>query len=90
MDRRRRLCEHRRRLGRRPFVTVAMPCLDEARYIEACLRSVLAQDYPRDLLEVIVADGGSTDGTRDIVARIAAEDPRVVLVDNPAGCRPPA
>jgi succinoglycan biosynthesis protein ExoA len=60
-----------------------MPCLDEARYIELCLRTVLAQDYPRDLLEIIVADGGSTDGTRDLVARIGAEDPRVVLVDNP-------
>jgi glycosyltransferase involved in cell wall biosynthesis len=67
-----------------PVVTIAMPCLDEARYIEACLRSVLAQDYPADRMEVIVTDGGSTDGTRAIVARIAAEDPRVVLVDNPA------
>ena len=70
-------------MGERPFVTVAMPCLDEAGYIEACLRSVLAQDYPGALLEVIVADGGSTDGTRALVARIATEDPRVALVDNP-------
>jgi glycosyltransferase involved in cell wall biosynthesis len=67
----------------RPFVTIAMPCLDEVGYIEPCLRSVLAQDYPRELLEVVVADGGSTDGTREVVARTAAEDPRVVLVDNP-------
>jgi len=68
----------------RPFVTVAMPCLNEARFIEACLRSVLAQDWHHDRLEIIVADGGSTDGTAGIVARIAAEDPRVVLVENPA------
>jgi glycosyltransferase involved in cell wall biosynthesis len=60
-----------------------MPCLDEAGYIEACLRSVLAQDYPADRLEILVADGGSRDGTRDVVARLAAADPRVVLVDNP-------
>jgi glycosyltransferase involved in cell wall biosynthesis len=66
-----------------PAVSIVMPCLDEARYIEPCLRSVLAQDYPRDRLEVIVADGGSTDGTRAILARLAAEDPRVVVVDNP-------
>jgi glycosyltransferase involved in cell wall biosynthesis len=61
-----------------------MPCHNEARYIGACLRSVLAQDYPADRLEILVADGGSSDGTRDVVERIAAEDPRVVLVDNPA------
>jgi succinoglycan biosynthesis protein ExoA len=67
----------------RPFVTVAMPCLDEERYIEACLRSVLAQDHPADRLEIIVADGRSRDRTRAIVTRMAAADPRIVLVDNP-------
>ncbi len=66
-----------------PFVTVVMPCLNEHRYIEACLRGALAQEYPADRVEVLVADGGSTDATRAIVARIAAEDPRVALVDNP-------
>jgi succinoglycan biosynthesis protein ExoA len=67
----------------RPFVTVAMPCLDEERYIEACLRSVLAQDYPAKRLEIIVADGGSRDRTRALVTRMAAADPRIVLVHNP-------
>ncbi len=67
----------------RPLVTIALPCLDEERHIEGCLRSVLAQDYPADRLEVMVGDGRSSDGTRAIVARIAARDPRVVLVDNP-------
>jgi glycosyltransferase involved in cell wall biosynthesis len=66
-----------------PFVSIAMPCLDEARYIEGCLRSVVAQDYPADRLEILVADGGSTDGTRERVARLAAADPRLALVDNP-------
>jgi glycosyltransferase involved in cell wall biosynthesis len=66
-----------------PFVSVAMPCLDEAAYIEGCLRSVLAQDYPADRLEVLVADGGSTDGTLDVLARVAARDPRVHVVPNP-------
>jgi len=66
-----------------PLVTVAMPCLDEAHHVEACLASVLAQDYPPDRLEVLVADGGSTDGTRQILARLAAADPRVQVIDNP-------
>jgi succinoglycan biosynthesis protein ExoA len=60
-----------------------MPCLDEAPYIEACLRSVLGQDYPVELVEIVVADGGSTDGTRDVVARVAAADRRLRLVENP-------
>lgn len=66
-----------------PFVTIAMPCLNEERYIGPCLRSVLGQDYPSDSFEILVADGGSTDATRSIVTRIAAEDGRVVLIDNP-------
>jgi glycosyltransferase involved in cell wall biosynthesis len=66
-----------------PFVTIAMPCLDEERYIESCLASVLAQDYPRDRFEILVADGGSRDRTRELVAQIAARDPRVALVENP-------
>jgi len=72
-----------------PFVTIAMPCLDEANYIEACLRGVSQQDYPADRLEILVADGGSRDGTREIVARVASQDPRVVLIDNPARLQAP-
>ena len=66
-----------------PMITIAMPCLNEARFIEACVRSVLAQDYPKDRIEVLVADGGSTDATREILARLAAEDPRIRIIDNP-------
>jgi len=67
-----------------PFVTIAMPCRDEEAYIERCVRSVLAQDYPADRMEVLVADGMSMDATREILARLAAEDARVRLVDNHA------
>lgn len=77
------LCQHRSRLAGLPIVSIIMPCLDEARHIGACLQSVLAQDYPPDRLEILVADGGSRDGTRELVARLAAGDPRVILVDNP-------
>lgn len=66
-----------------PFVTIAMPCLNEEAYIEACVRSVGAQDYPRDRLEILVADGGSTDRTREILAHLAEEDPRIHVIDNP-------
>jgi cellulose synthase/poly-beta-1,6-N-acetylglucosamine synthase-like glycosyltransferase len=67
-----------------PFVTVVMPCRDEERYIEECVLSALAQDWPADRLEVLVADGMSMDASREILARLAAEDSRIQLVDNPA------
>jgi succinoglycan biosynthesis protein ExoA len=67
-----------------PRVTIAMPAYNEERYIEACIASVQAQDYPRDQLEILVADGRSTDQTRDILARLALADPRIRVIDNPA------
>lgn len=66
-----------------PLVTIAMPCLDEEAFIEPCLRSVLAQDYPADRIEVLVADGRSGDRTREILSRLSAEDPRIRMIDNP-------
>lgn len=66
-----------------PFVTIVMPSFNEERFIEACLRSVAAQDYPADRIEILVTDGRSTDKTRDILARLSAEDARIKLVDNP-------
>ncbi|MDB4935299.1 MAG: Succinoglycan biosynthesis protein ExoA [Labilithrix sp.] len=71
----------------KPFVTVAVStCEDEAR-IEACLRCAIAQDYPNELVEIIVADAMSMDATREIIVRIAAEDPRVRMLDNPKRTR---
>jgi succinoglycan biosynthesis protein ExoA len=67
-----------------PRVTIAMPAYNEERYIEACIASVQSQDYPRDRIEILVADGRSTDQTRDILARLATADPRIRVIDNPA------
>jgi glycosyltransferase involved in cell wall biosynthesis len=73
----------------RPEVTVVVPARNEAATIEAALESVLAQDFPGEL-EIVVADGSSTDGTREIVERIAADEPRIRIVDNRAGETPSA
>jgi glycosyltransferase involved in cell wall biosynthesis len=67
-----------------PLVTVAIPCRDEEAHIEACIRGVQAQDWPAHALEVVVADGISVDATREILARLAGEDSRIRVVDNPA------
>jgi len=70
------------RAGDQPFVSVVIPTFNEAERIERCLRSVLDQDYPSDRYEVIVADGGSTDDTRQIVSRLG-QDRAVRVIDNP-------
>lgn len=66
-----------------PMVTIAMPAFNEEHYIEGCIRSVWAQDYPRDRIEILVADGRSTDRTREILADLTAEDRRIRVIDNP-------
>jgi succinoglycan biosynthesis protein ExoA len=65
-----------------PAVSYVMPVLNEAGYVEAALTSVLTQDYEAPC-EVVLALGPSTDGTDEVVARLAAGDPRVRTVANP-------
>ena len=65
-----------------PMVTVVMPVRNEARFIARSLGAVLAQDYPAHLLEVIVADGMSTDGTRDIIKSLQVQHRNLRLIDN--------
>ena len=44
-----------------PLATIAIPCLNERDSIQSCVRSVLAQDYPPEQLEILVADGVLTE-----------------------------
>lgn len=64
-----------------PSCMIVVPCLNEAPHIGALLRE-LRPAAKRLGAVIIVADGGSTDGTRTIVADIAAKDQRVVLLHN--------
>ncbi|HEX6029869.1 MAG TPA: glycosyltransferase family 2 protein [Tepidiformaceae bacterium] len=67
----------------RPLVSIVIPCLNEERYITGLLDALAAQDYGPDAIEVIVADGGSTDATRELVGSYPSRFARLELVDNP-------
>lgn len=71
-------------MSERPFVSVIVPLRNEAGTIRACLEAILAQDYGPEHFEVLVADGGSDDGTASILAEYAARG-AIRLIDNPAG-----
>jgi hypothetical protein len=73
-----------------PVVTVIIPCRNEAKFIEACLKSVAANDYPRERLEVLVMDGMSEDGTREMVDAFAKDHPFLRRIDNPKKITPTA
>ena len=64
-----------------PSVAVLLPVLNEAASIDACLASLAAQDYPGPW-EILVADGGSTDDTLDLIGTWA-EQLRIRVFDNP-------
>ena len=66
-----------------PGVSYVMPVLNEARYIETAINTVLSQDYAGQK-ELILALGPSTDRTDAIVERLAAADRRITTVHNPA------
>jgi succinoglycan biosynthesis protein ExoA len=65
-----------------PFVSLVMAIRNEAPFIRKCMDSILSQDYPADRMEVLVADGMSTDGTGEIVKSYQARCPRLRLIEN--------
>jgi glycosyltransferase involved in cell wall biosynthesis len=73
-----------------PFVTIIMPIRNEADFIERAIRSVLDNDYPAERMEILVVDGMSDDGTREIVTRLSKADSRVMILDNPKRITPAA
>ncbi|MFT4219852.1 MAG: glycosyltransferase family 2 protein [Microbacterium sp.] len=64
-------------------VSFVMPVLNEAAYLRRAVETVLAQDLDEPA-ELVLALGPSTDGTTELARELAAADPRIVLVDNPA------
>lgn len=64
------------------LVSVIIPCWNEEKYISQCLDSIIANDYPKEKLEVLVVDGISQDKTREVVKSYAQKYNFIKLVDN--------
>jgi cellulose synthase/poly-beta-1,6-N-acetylglucosamine synthase-like glycosyltransferase/peptidoglycan/xylan/chitin deacetylase (PgdA/CDA1 family) len=62
--------------GPLPPITVVVPAYNERAGIEACVRSLVASDYPE--VEILVVDDGSTDGTADVVEQLRLPNVRVI------------
>ncbi len=72
-----------------PTISIIIPCWNEKDHIASCVESILAQEDLEDC-EVLVVDGMSADGTRDILNDIAADEPRLQVLDNPSRTTPAA
>jgi len=68
--------------NRKPLVSIIIPCRNEEKYIGKCLDSIIASDYPKHELEVLVIDGMSEDGTRNSVSDYAKKYSYVKLITN--------
>ena len=66
----------------RPFVSILIPVWNEVDNIEGCVESVRKQSYPKELDEILIADGMSEDGTRQKVGEFIGLDGRIRMYDN--------
>lgn len=69
-------------------VAFIVPCRNEADFIKNCLDSIIASSYPKELLELVVVDGMSDDGTPEIVAAYASRYDWIRLLNNPQRVMP--
>jgi len=67
-----------------PLVSVILVCRCEAEHIKSVIASILDQEEPEGGMEIIVADGMSEDGTKEILLEMAETEPRLRVIDNPA------
>lgn len=67
------------------YVSIVVPCHNEEKYIHGFMESVLANDYPREFIEILLVDGRSDDGTRGLLDAYASQHRWVRVIDNPEG-----
>jgi glycosyltransferase involved in cell wall biosynthesis len=70
------------------FISIIIPCYNEEKYISECLQSIVNQNYPSDLIEVIVIDGSSTDGSVSIINNYVNTLNKLIIINNPKNITP--
>jgi len=65
-----------------PFVSVIVPCYNEAKFIGPLIENLQRQDYPAGRLEFLLIDGQSQDTTSEIIHQYSERDPRIKLLIN--------
>jgi glycosyltransferase involved in cell wall biosynthesis len=75
-----------------PFVSIITPCYNEHRTIGLLLEGIYRQSYPRTAMEVVIADGGSTDATLEVIYAFQSRHPDLAIrvVPNPQRITPAA
>lgn len=71
-----------------PFVSIIIPCRNEEKFIGNCMDSVLANDYPKDKIEVLVVDGMSEDKSKEILGGYSRQYEFIKVIDNPRKITP--
>ncbi len=69
-------------------VSIIIPCRNEEKYIGKCLDSLIDNDYPKNLIEILVIDGISDDKTREVLKKYFIRYPFIKLLDNPKKITP--
>ena len=73
-----------------PLISAVVPCRNEETHIESCVRSILMQKTTLFELELLVVDGMSDDGTREILKRLIQSNSNLRMLDNPRRSTPAA
>lgn len=71
-------------------ISIVIPCYNEEKYISGCIESLINNDYPEDLKEIIIVDGQSTDSTKDILAGFVSKYKFIKIINNPLRITPAA
>ena len=65
-----------------PYISVIIPMRNEEEYVEKCIRSLINQDYPDNLYEILVVDGISNDNSKRITQSLAKKRSNILLFEN--------
>lgn len=60
-----------------PLISILIPARNEEKYIQSCLESIQCQNYPKDKMQILVGDDGSTDATKEKVLELALKYPNI-------------